>query len=364
MNSPTIAKKQASAIPFTKLMINLAEKGKLPDALIRYGIRKLCEQRLQEEHAHQPAQQQQRFQAFMDKLKNSPIAIETDAANEQHYEVPTSFYLQALGKNLKYSSCYYPNANSSLDEAEDAMLALYGERARLANGQRILELGCGWGSLTLWMAQQYPQSQITGVSNSSTQREHILARCAELDINNVDIITADINQLELDSNQFDRAISIEMFEHMRNYQQLLNKVSTWLKPDATLFIHVFAHRYLMYPFEVHGDDDWMSEYFFSGGIMPSTDTFLHFQDDFKLSSRWLVDGTHYERTSNHWLDNMDSNKDEVMQLFSDTYGADQAVKWFNRWRIFFMSCAELFGYKNGSEWLVAHYLFNNHKTHN
>ncbi|MBT8114741.1 MAG: cyclopropane-fatty-acyl-phospholipid synthase family protein [Arenicella sp.] len=339
--------------------INLAEQGRLPDSLVRFGIRRLCHERLQDECRGDAEAQQQRFQTLIEDLRKSPIAIETEAANQQHYEVPTEFYLQVLGKNLKYSSCYYPSGNESLDQAEDVMLDLYCQRADLQDGQHVLELGCGWGSLTLYMARKYPASQITGVSNSATQRTHIMQQCAERGLDNVEIITADVNQLSLPQAQFDRVVSIEMFEHMRNYRQLMQNISGWLKQSGKLFVHIFVHRYLMYPFEVQNDNDWMSAYFFTGGLMPAADTLLHFQERLVLEQRWLLDGTHYQRTSNHWLANMDSNSAAIMPLFRRCYGETEAVKWFNRWRIFFMSCAELFGLRSGQEWMVAHYLFSN-----
>jgi cyclopropane-fatty-acyl-phospholipid synthase len=237
------------------------------------------------------------------------------------------------------------------------MLALYGERAELADGQRILELGCGWGSLTLWMAQRFPNARITGVSNSRTQREHILAQAARRGLGNVEILTCDVNRLELPEGEFDRTVSIEMFEHMRNYQHLLGNVSRWLKPGGKLFVHIFCHRSLMYPFETQGDDNWMGKYFFTGGLMPSADTLLHFQRDLGIEQRWLLPGTHYERTANHWLENQDRNREEVMSVLTQAYGAAEAARWNQRWRMFWMACAELFGYAGGNEWLVAHYRF-------
>lgn len=368
----TTAKKPQSrsrvgALPLSERLIDLAEQGKLPDPLIRFGIRRLCQQRLVDEYCNDPETQQRRYQSLIDKLHASPIAIATDTANEQHYEVPTEFYQRALGKRLKYSCAYYQlhqnSATQRLDEAEHAMLALYGERAQLRDGLRILELGCGWGSLTLWMAEKYPASSITAVSNSATQKTFIDQQCAERGFANVTVITADVNQLDLGDKQFDRAISIEMFEHMRNYQQLFKHLSGWLKPQGKLFVHIFAHRYLMYPFEVKGSDDWMSKYFFTGGLMPSIDTLLHFQDQFKLRQRWLVNGQHYERTANDWLRNIDQHRQKIITLFSDTYGSDDATRWFNRWRLFFIACAELFGSKGGREWMVAHYLFENRDGH-
>ena len=347
----------AITLPFAGKLIKLAEQGKLPDSLVRYGIRRLCKQRLKDELIDQPERQQQRFQALIEELRQSPIAIETDAANEQHYEVATDFYLASLGKRLKYSCAYYPEASTTLDQAEEHMLSLYSERAELADGQKILELGCGWGSLTLWMAEHYPKSQITAVSNSSTQKTHIDKQCEQRGYNNVTIITADVNALELEERQFDRAISIEMFEHMRNYKQLLERISSWLVSDGKLFVHIFAHRNVMYPFDVKSEHDWMSKYFFTGGLMPSIDTLLHFQEQLKLERRWLVNGQHYEKTCNHWLQKTDANKNRIIKAFQQDYSHEDAEKWFHRWRIFYMSCAELFGLDNGSQWLVAHYLF-------
>jgi cyclopropane-fatty-acyl-phospholipid synthase len=338
-------------------LIDLSERGLVPDALLRHGIRRLCEQRLRDEHADDAAAADARFRALLDELRRSPIAIETDAANEQHYEVPTRFFELCLGKRFKYSSCYYATGRETLDEAEEAMLALYGERAMLADGQRILELGCGWGSLTLWMAERFPNARITGVSNSRTQREHILGQAAARGLGNVEIITTDVNRLELPEGAFDRVVSIEMFEHMRNYRTLLGNIARWLAPGGQLFVHIFVHRHLMYPFEVEGEDNWMGRYFFTGGLMPSADTLLHFQEALALEERWLVPGTHYERTANHWLANQDANADEVLRVLASCYGERDAARWAQRWRMFWMACAELFGYRNGAEWLVAHYRF-------
>jgi cyclopropane-fatty-acyl-phospholipid synthase len=283
------------------------------------------------------------------------LAIDTDKANEQHYEVDASFYEMALGKRKKYSSCYY-HADESLDKAEENMLELYCERGQFQEGQNILELGCGWGSLTLFLAEKYPNATITGLSNSHSQRIHILDQAQKQGLSNIKIITCDINEFEI-SEKFDRIVSIEMFEHVRNYKHLFNKISTWLKQDGLLFIHVFCHRYLMYPFLTEGSDNWMGKYFFSGGQMPAADTFLYFQDDLNIERRWMNSGQHYEKTSNHWLKNMDAHKLEVMNTFKQIYG-NQYKLWFQRWRIFFMSCAELFGYNKGNEWLVGHYLFS------
>lgn len=338
-------------------LLGLAERGLLPDACVRLGIRRLCAQRLRDEQAGGQEAQSRRFTALLDELRQSPLALHVDAANRQHYEVPPEFFSLCLGKRLKYSSAYYPTGTETLDQAEEAMLALYGERAQLADGQDILELGCGWGSLTLWMAERYPNARITGVSNSNGQREHILARCRERGLTNVRILTADVNRLQLDPQAFDRCVSIEMFEHLRNYSQLLGRVRGWLRPGGKLFVHIFAHRSLMYPFETEGEDDWMGRHFFTGGLMPAADTLLHFQDDLRLAQRWLLDGTHYQRTANHWLQNQDQHRDQVMAVLRGCYGERGAALWHQRWRMFWMACAELFGYREGQEWLVAHYLF-------
>ena len=339
-------------------LIELCERGLVPDSLTRLGIRRLCEKRLQEEGADDLDLADARFRELLQGLRQSPIAIETAAANEQHYEVPTRFFQLCLGHRLKYSSCFYSNGNESLDEAENAMLALYGERAELADGQTILELGCGWGSLTLWMAECYPNARITAVSNSATQRAHIESVCRERGWSHVRVITRDVNRLELDAGQFDRCLSIEMFEHMRNYETLFQRIAAWLKPGGKLFVHIFCHRSLMYPFETEGEDNWMGRHFFTGGLMPAADTLLHFQDPLRIEQRWLLPGTHYEKTANHWLANQDVHADEVLAILTEAYGAAEARRWRQRWRMFWMACAELFGFDSGNQWLVAHYRFS------
>ena len=337
-------------------VLGLAERGMLPDALLRLGIRRMCADRLRTERAGGLSAQGERQAQLIDVLRQSPVAIETAAANAQHYELPPGFFGECLGPRLKYSCCYYPRGDETLAEAEDAMLSLYGERAELADGQRILELGCGWGSLTLWMAERYPKAHITAVSNSHGQRRHIEAQCRERGISNVQVLTRDVNTLTLEPGTFDRCVSIEMFEHMRNYQTLMQRIGGWLAPGGKLFVHIFAHRELAYPFETAGADNWMGRHFFTGGLMPAADTLLHFQQALRIERRWLVDGTHYQKTANHWLQEQDSRRDAVMAVLRQAYG-DNAGLWFQRWRMFWMACAELFGYADGQEWLVAHYRF-------
>ncbi len=337
--------------------IDLVERGLVPDLVIRAGIRSLCRKRLQEEQAADVALADLRFALLLNQLRSSPIAIETQAANEQHYEVPTEFFKHCLGEHLKYSCCYYPNGDESLDQAEAKMLDIYCERAELADGQTILELGCGWGSLTLWMASRYPNARITAVSNSATQKLHIEATAARRGLTNVHVITADVSTLALPTEQFDRVVSVEMFEHVRNYRSLMQNISSWLKPDGKLFVHIFCHRTLMYPFETGADDDWMGRYFFTGGLMPAADTLLHFQEHLRLDQRWLLDGTHYQRTANQWLLNHDQKQSEILPLLREVYGEADYKVWNQRWRTFWMACAELFGLEGGQQWLVGHYLF-------
>ncbi|MCE6007398.1 MULTISPECIES: cyclopropane-fatty-acyl-phospholipid synthase family protein [Acinetobacter] len=336
--------------------LKLVESGLVPDQAIRAAIRALSKKRLIQEGRYDPEQAAQRYMDVLNTLKHSEIAIETDKANEQHYELPTEFFQAALGKRLKYSACYFPTTKTTLDEAEEFALQIYCERAQLKDGQQILELGCGWGSFTLWMAERYPNASIKGVSNSATQRQHILAQAKQRGLNNIEILTCDVNVLELEKGQFDRVVSVEMFEHVRNYQRLFEKIQTWLKDDGLLWCHIFCHRFLHYPFEIKNEYDWMSKYFFTGGLMPSVSTFLHFQDHLELSQQWQWSGEHYERTANAWLENMDAHETELKPLFEKIYAQD-ADAWWQRWRIFFMACAELFGFDQGQEWVVGHYLF-------
>jgi cyclopropane-fatty-acyl-phospholipid synthase len=288
------------------------------------------------------------------QLRQSPIALQTAAANAQHYEVPAGFFQYALGPRLKYSSCWWPEEVQDLETAEAAMLALTGERAELDFAQDILELGCGWGSLTLWMAEFYPDARIVVVSNSHSQREFIEARCQERGFGNVQVITADINEFAID-RRFDRIVSVEMFEHLRNYQTLMERIHGWLKPGGKLFVHIFTHRTLAYPFATEGEDNWMGRYFFTGGLMPSRELLLRFRGALELEEQWHLNGRHYQRTLEAWLVNQDRHRAHILPLFRETYGPDDAERWFQRWRVFFMACAELFGYRNGEEWGVSHY---------
>ncbi|ROH88029.1 class I SAM-dependent methyltransferase [Pseudomethylobacillus aquaticus] len=339
-----------------KMAIAGVERGLIPDSLIRAGIRKLSAQRLREIQASDCEASADLETTFLKGMHSGPIAPVPELANQQHYEVPAAFFHYCLGQHRKYSSCYWDANTKTLDQAEALALKLTCEHATLANKQKILELGCGWGSLTLWMAMHYPHSQITAVSNSNSQREYIMAEARARGLNNVHVITCDMNQFQA-PEQYDRIVSVEMFEHMRNYRELYSRVHDWLLPGGRLFKHIFVHRLTPYAFEVQGEDDWMSQFFFSGGIMPSDDLPLRFQEKLKLLQLWRWDGTHYEKTANAWLANMDRHAEQITPILEATYGKDEAARWRQRWRIFYMACAELFGYRNGQEWWVTHYLF-------
>ena len=323
--------------------IALAERGLVPLPGLRWGVRRLIGQRLRETVAGSGQA------AFVNSLSSGPVALHTDAANEQHYELPPEFFELVLGPNLKYSSALWPEGVVDLAEAELRMLDTYCERAQLSDGQDILELGCGWGSLTLHMAQRYPNSAVTAVSNSVPQRRFIEARAPD----NVTVITADMNDLHLET-EFDRVVSIEMFEHMRNYKKLLARVRRWLRFEGRLFVHIFCHRSFAYPFETEGSDNWMGRYFFTGGLMPSFDLLRRFDDDLQVEQDWAVPGVHYSRTARAWRQNMERHKDDLLPILRTVYGRD-VQRWYQRWRLFFLSCEELFGFEGGSEWFVGHY---------
>jgi cyclopropane-fatty-acyl-phospholipid synthase len=337
--------------------LDWAEQGLLPDALIRAGIRRLCRARLRELADGDPAEQAALAERFITSLSAAELAPLAHKANEQHYEVPAEFFAQVLGRHRKYSSCWFATPETTLDDAEAAALTATCERARLGDGQRILELGCGWGSLSLWMAEHYPGSRITAVSNSRSQRAYIEAQASARGLRNLDIVTCDMN-LFAPEQRYDRIVSVEMFEHMRNWPELFGRVASWLRDDGLFFMHVFVHRSVPYAFIDAGDDDWMSRHFFSGGMMPSDDLPLRCQQQLHLQQRWRWDGRHYERTANAWLANMDARRAQVWPILEQAYGRDQAQRWWMRWRMFFMACAELFGYEEGRQWWVSHYLFS------
>lgn len=326
----------------------------LPDAVVRTGIRRLLAQRLRDEAAPTDAERRARLDAFTAELAQSPVAINTRESREQHYEVPTEFYQRVLGPRLKYSCCWFERGDESLAAGEEAMLALYGERARLANGQDILELGCGWGSLSLWMAEHFPGSRITGVSHSRTQKQFIDAQAARRGLRNLRIVTCDMNDYGFEPERYDRVVSVEMFEHMKNWPQLFAGVARTLRPGGRFFLHIFTHRELAYHFVARDASDWMSRHFFTGGMMPDTGLVDRVRGELNLRESWVVNGRHYQRTAELWLANMDAAAEQLRPLFVRTYGNDHA-KWWSYWRVFFLSCAELWGYRNGEEWTVNHY---------
>lgn len=340
----------------SNLALEFTERGIVPDRLVRAGIRRLLQARLDEIAAQDPAVAAEQAEAFVAAMRAAPIALLPEKANEQHYELSSDFFGQVLGRRRKYSSGWWPQGVTDLDAAEEAALAATAERAQLADGQRILELGCGWGSLTLWMAEHYPRARITAVSNSRSQRAHIEAEAQRRGLANVQVITGNVAELN-PGVRFDRVVSVEMFEHLRNWPEMFRRVAGWLEPGGRFFMHVFVHRGTPYAFEARDDSDWMARHFFSGGMMPSDDLALRFQDDLRLLSRWRWDGTHYARTAEAWLDNMDARREALWPIVAQTYGAERAGLWWMRWRLFFLSCAELFGHDQGREWWVAHYLF-------
>jgi len=333
------------------------EQGYVPDRVIRHGIKRLLAERLIEiDHCDNEKMAETQY-TFINEMSKAPIALLPEKANEQHYEVPAEFFHTVLGNHKKYSCCYWPEGVDSLDEAEKRGLEQTCSRAEIKDGQKILELGCGWGSLTLWMAEQYPDSQIDAVSNSLSQRHYIESIAKQRNLLNINVVTCDMNDFDT-TEEYDRVVSIEMFEHMRNWSQLYQNINRWLKHDGLFFKHIFVNRGVPYLFLDQNDDDWMSRYFFSGGMMPSDDLPLHFQQYLRLKRQWRWQGEHYEKTSNAWLQNMDDNEQLIRPMLAAAYGKDQVQKWWMRWRMFFMACAELFAFNNGQEWYVSHYLFS------
>jgi len=332
-------------------VIDAAERGRFSDRTLEAAMGLLCRRR---RTTARRARRNGEQAAFLAACHEGPVAIATDRANEQHYELPPEYFHLVLGPQRKYSSAFYPTGTESLAEAEEAMLALTAERAGIADGMRVLDLGCGWGSLSLWIARRFPHCSVTTVSNSNAQRLDIEARCADEGLTNMEVVTADINDF-VPTGRFDRIVSVEMMEHVRNHAVLLERISTWLEPDGRLFVHIFVNRDSCYPFETRSEADWMTTYFFTGGTMPSWDLLCEL-DVMDLVDRWKVNGSHYGRTLRHWLERHDDRRAEVMSEMNRTYGADGPI-WFQRWRMFFLACATLFEFDRGDEWFVAHYLF-------
>jgi len=338
------------------LGIDLVERGLVPDRVTRYFIRNLCADRLRDPTQTTDPDREASRERFLQSLRTGPVAPVPEKANEQHYELPAEFFSTFLGPNRKYSCCHFEGAESSLEEAEESALKLTCERAELADGQEILELGCGWGSLSLWMAERFPHSRITAVSNSSTQREFIVSEAGSRQISNLQVITADMNEFSPPHDRYDRVVSVEMFEHMRNYHELLNRIRSWMDPQGKLFVHLFCHATINYPFETDGEANWMGRYFFTGGIMPSVDLLSTFDESLMVKRKWLWNGRHYQRTAEEWLARLDAHREEALRILKTTYGPEEADRWYQRWRMFLLAVSELFGYSSGNEWLVAHYL--------
>lgn len=329
--------------------VSAAERMPLPDSVMRAGIAALVgstARRLR-------SAPEDTERAFAEAMRSHPIALFPVDANAQHYEVPPGFFEKVLGPRLKYSCCLYPDARTTLAEAEEFALAESATHAGLADGQDILELGCGWGSLTLWMAERFPAARITAVSNSAPQREHIEAQAAQRGLLNVEVITADMNRFATE-RRFDRVVSVEMFEHMSNWPQLLANIHGWLRPDGRLFLHVFSHQATPYRFDHTDKADWIAQHFFTGGIMPSHNLIRHVSEYFALEADWRWSGTHYERTALHWIERFDERAEAIEPVLRATYGADWQL-WRRRWRLFFLATAGLFGANDGQEWGVSHY---------
>jgi cyclopropane-fatty-acyl-phospholipid synthase len=341
------------------VFIDFTERGLVPSALVRAGIRRLCETRLQS-LMRENNQDPQTVAKYVKMLRQSPVAMSTDAANKQHYEVPAEFFKLVLGPHLKYSCAYWGPGCSSLVDAEAAALETTVQRAELQDGMNILELGCGWGSLSLAMAEKFKNSKITAVSNSSSQKIYIDQQASLRHLKNLTVLTFDVSQLknqDLQNKKFDRVVSVEMFEHLRNYEVILGRIKQWLNEDGKLFVHIFTHQKYPYLFETEGSDNWMGKYFFTGGQMPSRALLGAFQKDLNLQTEWEWSGEHYKKTAEAWLKNHENHRDEIIAIFKKTYGLKEARRWYFRWKVFFLAVAELFGYRQGSEWGVTHYLF-------
>lgn len=340
----------------TSRAVSWTESGLVPDSVIRAGIRRLLDAKRREIQAGDVESAANRSNRFVEAMNKSPIALLPDVANDQHYEVPAEFFAEVMGDHLKYSCGYWPNDVNGLSESEGAALELVVERLGLEDGMKVLDLGCGWGSLTLWIAEHFPNASVTGVSNSRVQREFILRQIESRGIQNVEVLTCDMNYFST-HEQFDRVVSIEMFEHMRNYGELFKRIDRWLAPDGQFFMHIFCHRTTPYEYIDKGPGDWMSRHFFSGGIMPSADLPLRFADHLTVAKCWHLNGSHYARTCDAWLAKMDSGRESIMTVLQSCYGDQNAALWWQRWRMFFMACSELFNYDEGNEWYVGHYLF-------
>ena len=339
----------------TAKAVDWTETGLVPDSVIRAGIRRLLDRKLKEIHATDVEESAIIKNRFVAMMSGAPVALVPELANEQHYEVPAEFFSEVLGQNRKYSCCYWPSGVEDLESAEEAALQVTVERAGIENGMKVLDLGCGWGSLSLWIAEHFPNTSVTSVSNSRSQHDFITNAARNRGLDNVEVHVADMNDFAAPGT-YDRIVSVEMFEHMRNYPELFRRIKSWLEPEGRFFMHIFCHRTTPYEYIDKGPSDWMSRHFFSGGIMPSADLPMRIGGDLAVESHWQWNGDHYARTLRAWLQRMDSRRNAVMPILEETYGKEQADRWRMRWRIFFMACEELFAFNDGREWYVGHYL--------
>jgi cyclopropane-fatty-acyl-phospholipid synthase len=338
---------------FVSRIIGTAERVPLPDLLIRAAIQRLCSRtatRLASGNAESDA-------SFAGEMASHAIAEHAGVANNRHHEVPAPFFAHVLGPNRKYSCCFYKEPRTTLQEAEEEALRQTVAHADLADGQSILELGCGWGSLSLWMARQFPHAEITAVSNSQSQREYIEREARRRGVPNLRVVTADINVFE-PKRQFDRIVSVEMFEHMMNWRELMTRMKSWLAPEGRFFMHIFTHRSGAYLFDRADGEDWIAQHFLTGRVMPSHHLIRQYADLFEVEKEWRWSGVHYQRTALDWLGNFDSHRDEIEAILRQVYGSDTAL-WMRRWRWFFLATSGLFGYADGSEWGVSHYRMKN-----
>ncbi len=344
------------------LIIKLAEQGLLPDLLIRQGIRLRHARVLQGLCTKEASLDLDQKKALIREMDSCPIAVVPDLANVQHYEVPPGFFRLMLGPAMKYSCCLFqdkPGPGDDLGAAEEAMLCLVSRRAGLENGMNVLDLGCGWGSLSLWLARKHPDSKIMAVSNAQNQVDYINRKAAEDSLRNLQARRADMNDFH-PRVLFDRIVSVEMFEHMRNWRRLLKRIAGWLTPSGAVFVHVFAHEKYAYFFK-QGPGDWMGRHFFSGGMMPSDDLMLYFQDQLRLEGHWRINGLHYARTLEAWLRTLDSNSRDALKVLDNALPRDfrdSGQVLLQRWRIFLMACSELFAWNRGNSWFVSHYLLS------
>jgi cyclopropane-fatty-acyl-phospholipid synthase len=331
------------------------QSGRYPDWILRPIVRSVLQRGLRVGYGSGVERLANAKRAMLRKFQRGPIAIHTQDANIQHYEVDSRFFELVLGPWLKYSCCYWSEGINDLAAAEREMLSLTCKRAGIQDGMRVLDLGCGWGSLTRWIAEHYPNTHLTAISNSRTQGEYIRQRCDESGLSNVKVLTENVVEAEFEP-VFDCILSIEMFEHMKNYQALLAKIATWLSPGGKLFVHHFSHREFLYEFHANDPNDFMARRYFAGGTMPSDDLLLHFQDDLRVRDHWRVSGLHYARTLRTWLDNLYAQREAIQSAFSDTYGPSEVQDVFRHWRLFFLICEETFGLNDGEEYLVTHML--------